>query len=350
MVETMPAYRIVRWGQAPELTEAPIPEPGPGEVRIRVAGNGLCHSDDTMAQLPGEIAEAIGWRAPFTLGHEISGWVDELGPGVSGIDRGAAVALLSPASCGACRSCVRGHANRCAHGLAGRGYGRDGGLAPFVVANADRDLIPLGALDPVLAGPLTDAGATTMHGVKKLIGVLEAGSVAAVIGAGGLGAFAIQFLRVMTPATVVAIDPNPARRDYALELGAHHVLDGVDGDTAGALRRLVGSDGVDGVLDLVGTDATVELGVGALRPGGSYGLIGAAGGTLRRPWMGALPQDGTVFTFQRSDVSDAHDSIALAVAGRIQVDVDRFALSRVTDAYAAMHEGRLRGRAVVVPD
>lgn len=349
MPEMMPAFRIVRWGHPPELTEAPIPEPGPGQVLIRVAGNGLCHSDDSMSQLPGEIAEAIGWRAPFTLGHEIGGWVDALGPGVTMVAEGQAVALLSPTSCGVCRYCQRGATNACPDGLVGRGYGRDGGLAPYVLARADRDLITLDRLDPVSAGPLTDAGATTMHGVRKLLPVLGPGSVAVVLGAGGLGAFALQFLRAMTPATVVAVDPNPARLAYAAELGAHHQIEGVTPGTAGEIRALVG-DGVDGVLDLVGIDATIECGLACLRPGGAYGLIGAANGTLRRPWYGALPRDGYVFSFQGSDVSDAHDAIALADAGRIRVDIDTFALSKVGDAYAAMHEGRLRGRAVVVPD
>ena len=81
MTETMAAYRIVRWGEPPIVTEAPVPDPGPGQVRVRVAGNGLCHSDIGMAAMPGSIGESLGWRLPFTLGHEVGGWVDALGPG-----------------------------------------------------------------------------------------------------------------------------------------------------------------------------------------------------------------------------------------------------------------------------
>src|SRR5258708_12221181 len=79
MPETMQAYRILDWGQAPQLVETAVPEPGPGQVVVKVAGNGLCHSDATMSQLPGDMGEAIGWRGPFTLGPQISGGVSSLG-------------------------------------------------------------------------------------------------------------------------------------------------------------------------------------------------------------------------------------------------------------------------------
>ena len=128
---TMPAYRIVEWEQPPRLVEAPVPEPGPGEVLVAVAANGLCHSDLEMAKIPGEIGDMLGWRVPFTLGHEIAGHVAGVGAGVTGLSEGDAVALVSPASCGECPACRRGHDSVCPNGLAGRGYGRDGGLAPL---------------------------------------------------------------------------------------------------------------------------------------------------------------------------------------------------------------------------
>src|ERR1019366_6152370 len=79
MGDTMQAYRIVEWEHAPELVEAPVPEPGPGQVLVAVAGNGLCHSDAMMSQMPGALGEAIGWSVPFTLGHEVGGRVASLG-------------------------------------------------------------------------------------------------------------------------------------------------------------------------------------------------------------------------------------------------------------------------------
>ncbi|HEX2575124.1 MAG TPA: alcohol dehydrogenase catalytic domain-containing protein [Aquihabitans sp.] len=347
---TMRAYRIGGWQEPPELVEVPVPEPGRGQVRVRVAGCGLCHSDLAMTQMPAEIGASLGWAVPFTLGHETAGWVDAVGPGVVGLAEGDPVALASPASCGTCRWCRRGAENACPAGLVGRGYGRDGGLAEHVlVDDADRVAIPLGDLDPAIAGPLTDAGATSHHAVARLIPRLHDDSTVVVLGVGGLGGFVVQLLRATSSVRVVAVDPNPARRQAALGLGAHHALAGVDLSTADALRDLLDGDPVDAVVDVVGTDATIALAAGTVASGGALMVVGAGGGTLRRPWFGGLPRDAEVVTFQGSDLADARAVIELAAAGRIRVEVERFALDRVADAYAALDAGTLTGRAVVAP-
>lgn len=348
--DTMTAYRIVEWEQAPRFQEVEVPEPGPGEVLVEVAGNGLCHSDVGMWQMPAAIGQAIGWHMPFTLGHEVAGRVAAFGPGVDDLTIGDAVAAVSPTSCGRCAVCIRGRDALCVHGNTGRGYGRDGGLARFVLVGSRREILPLGELDPVVAGPLTDAGATSQHAVRRVLPYLPPGATAVVLGAGGLGSFAVQLLRAQSGATVVAIDPNAARRAYATELGAHHVVDGVDGDTVGDLRAL-GGGGVDVVLDFVGVDTTIAAGLTALRAGGAYGLVGAGQGRAPKgALMSLLPHDGVAFTFQRSDIADALDVMALAEAGALRVDVDLYPLARVAEAYDDLHEGRLRGRAVITPD
>lgn len=351
MARTMWAYRLVEWQRAPEVVEVPIPTPGSHEVRVKVAGNGLCHSDLTIVRMPAAIGDALGWNLPFTLGHEIAGWVDAIGAAVDGFAPGDPVALVSPHSCGECRACLRGDDNLCPHGARGRGYGADGGLAEYVLARAPRDVLPLVDVDPVRAGPLTDAGATSHHAVARALPLLaQGGATAVVIGAGGLGSFAVQILRAISDARVIAVDLNPSRLDYARELGAHGTLDGVSDTTVAEIRDLTDGIGADAVLDFVGDDATVAAGIGAVRAGGAYGLVGAGGGSLRRPWFGALPDDGEVFTFQGSTIADARAVIDLAESGRIHSDVDVFELARVADAYGALEGGTLRGRAVVAFD
>ena len=347
---TMLAYRLLAWQQPAELVEIPVPEPGPSQVLVEVAGNGLCHSDLTMMAMPAEIGELIDWHMPFTLGHEIGGRIAAIGNEVRGFDIGDAIALVSPSSCGVCNLCVRGRDSACPHGLKGRGYGRDGGLAQYAIANAPRDVVRLGTLDPRNAAPLTDAGATSYHGVRKVLHKLVPGSTAVVIGAGGLGAFAVQMLRAMSPATVIAVDSNPDRLSYVTELGAHHTVAGVDETTASELSRVTNGEGATVVLDFVGIDRTIAVGVGAVQPYGTYGVIGSNGGTFKRPWYGGLPRDGEIVHFQGSSVSDAHDVVRLAEQGLIRSDADLFPLERITDAYDALHHGTLRGRAVVTPN
>jgi propanol-preferring alcohol dehydrogenase len=314
------------WGAPPQPVEVPDPVPGPGEVLVRVAGCGLCRSDLTMRHLPAAVGQQLGWSMPFTLGHETAGWID---------GTGEPVALVSPTSCGTCRHCVRGQDSGCPYGRAGRGYGRDGGLAPYVLVSDRRALLPLGDLDPRHAGPLTDAGATAYHAVRRALPRIGVDGTVVVIGAGGLGAFAIQFVRVLTAARVVAVDPLPARLSYAAELGAHSCTATVPRDA-------------DVVLDFVGTDETIAAGIAAVRTGGAYGLIGSAGGKLRKPWFATLPRDGEVFTFQGSSIADAQEVIAMAGAGLIRNQVEEFGFGEIDQAYTKLAAGSLTGRAVIV--
>jgi propanol-preferring alcohol dehydrogenase len=348
MSETMHAYRLVDWGAPPQLVEVPVPRPGPGQVLVRVAGNGLCHSDFTMGELPLEIGEMLGWSMPFTLGHEVGGWVAGVGTGVTGLDEGIAVALRSPASCGSCWYCTRGQDSACSGGLVGRGYGRDGGLAEFVLVESAGDVLPLRSVDPVLAGPLTDAGATSYHAVRRALPRLTPGATAVVIGAGGLGAFAVQFLKALSPVRVVAVDTDPARLEVAAARGADEVVKGVDRDTVATLLELSGG-GAAAVLDFVGVDQTIAAGLASVRPAGTYGLVGAGMGGFRRPWYGGLPRDAEIFTFQGSSRQDVEDVLALADTGQLVIDTEQFGLADVVDAYAALDRGGLRGRVVVVP-
>lgn len=347
---TMRAYRIESWQAPARLVEVPVPDPGPGQVRVRVAGCGLCHSDLAMGAMPASVGEAIGWQVPFTLGHETAGWVDAVGPGVTRLAEGQPVALASPSSCGSCRWCTRGLENACPAGLVGRGYGLDGGLAEHVlVDDAERVTFALGDLDPAVAGPLTDAGATSHHAVRRALPRLGAGSTVVVVGIGGLGAFVVQLLRTLADVRVVAVDPSETRRSVARELGAHHAVDGVDERSGALLRELLAGDPVDGVIDVVGTDETIALAASLVAPAGVLALVGAGGGTLRKPWFHALPRDAEVFTFQGSDLADARAVLDLAAEGRLRVDVAPYALADVARAYADLDEGTLTGRAVIHP-
>lgn len=346
----MAAYRLLDWERPPELVEVPVPTVGPGQVLVEVAGCGLCHSDLTMVAMPGAIGEALGWEVPFTLGHEVAGRVAAVGRGIEAVAEGDAVLLAAP-SCGACAHCRAGRGSACPHADAGRGYGRDGGLARYVRVDGERSLVPLGALDPRHAGPLTDAGGTSMHAVRRVRPALGPGSTAVVIGVGGLGSFAVQILRAATEARVVAVDVDPAARDRALALGAHDVVDGTVERLHRTLRTFApeGLEGVDAVIDIVGTDATIAASLAALRRGGAFALVGAGGGGFPRPWFGGLPREATITAVERSTVDDARAVVALAAEGRVRVDVDEYPLDRVAEAYAALDAGTLAGRAVVVP-
>jgi propanol-preferring alcohol dehydrogenase len=257
--------------------------------------------------------------------------------------------LVATHSDGTCVYCRAGLDNNCESGAAGRGYGRDGGLAQYMLVSSIRPLIPLKNLDPRHAGPLADAGATSWHAVQRVLPKLTAGSTAVVIGAGGLGSFAVQFLRLLSPARVIAVDLNPARLEYARTLGSHETVSGVSERTLGDLQSLTAGRGAEAVLDFVGVDATIATGLAAVRRTGSYGLIGAGMGKLEQPWFHLLPKDGEVFSFTGSTIADLKAVVALAEQGRLRNDTESFGFDQVPEAYAKLAHGQLLGRAVVLP-
>src|SRR5438309_1946668 len=114
----MTAYQLVAWQQPPQFVEVAVPSPGPGEVLLKVAGVGLCHSDFIFLDAPPGL---LPYELPFTLGHETAGWVEELGRGVADFAVGDAVAVAGIHSCGRCRWCLRGADNYCVTGWKGRG-------------------------------------------------------------------------------------------------------------------------------------------------------------------------------------------------------------------------------------
>jgi len=291
----MRALRLLAWKSEPELVEVEDPVPGPGQVVIRVGGAGACHSDlHLMHEF--DVTAGLPWGPPFTLGHENSGWVQTLGPGVTGLVVGQPVAVYGPWGCGTCERCRLGIETYCENPLAtggGGGLGIDGGMAELMLIDNPRHLIPLpDGLDPVSAAPLTDAGLTPYHAVRRSWAKLSPTSTALVIGVGGLGHMGIQVLKATTAARVVAVDTRQQALDLAKTCGADYCV--TAGDTAAdEIRQLTGGRGADVVLDFVGSDATLRTGAAAARTMGDLTLVGLAGGSLALSFF-SLPYELSV--------------------------------------------------------
>jgi alcohol dehydrogenase, propanol-preferring len=345
----MQALQLTDWGHDAELREVPQPDIGPGEVLVRIGGAGACHSD--LHLMHDFVEGVVPWGPPFTLGHENAGWVHGLGPGVSGLEVGQPVAVYGPWGCGRCHRCLTGAENYCEHqaelAAAGGGLGFDGGMAPFMVVPNSRWLVPLGDLDPALAAPLTDAGLTPYHAVKRSLPILLPGSTAVVIGAGGLGHMAVQILAALTPATIVVVDQRQDALDLARSLGAHHAV--VAGDDAAAhITEITEGRGADVTIDLVGADATLALGAAVTRSLGHLTIVGLGGGTLPIGFF-SIAYEVSVATTYWGTLPELVEVLSLAESGLIRPEVHRFDLADSPAAYAAMRAGTLEGRAVVVP-
>jgi alcohol dehydrogenase, propanol-preferring len=345
--ETMRAVRLHEWGSPPVLEEVPVTRPSGEEVLLRVEAAGLCHSDlHVMDATPGQLP----YRLPFTLGHEVVGTVVATGDGVARDLAGGRYAVHGIWSCGTCRPCVHGRENYCVAltGPIGGGIGYDGGLAEYVKVPAARHLVPIGDVDPVAMAPLTDAGLTAYHALRPSIDLVPDG-VVVVVGAGGLGHLAVQVVAGLRPRGVVAVDLREDARALALELGATVAVETVAKAVA-AVAEIGGGPGADIVLDFVGSTETLAAAPALLAPGGQLAVVGSAGGRLSVAKGAELPRGWGVTAPFWGPRRDLEQVVALAAEGALRAETETFALDEALGAYERLRAGKVRGRAVVVPN
>ncbi|MFJ1806936.1 MULTISPECIES: NAD(P)-dependent alcohol dehydrogenase [unclassified Streptomyces] len=345
----MKAVQYRRVGHAPEVVEIPVPEPGPGQVLLKVTAAGICHSDLAVMGWPEEL---FPYALPLALGHEGVGTVAALGAGVTSVAEGEAVAVYGPWGCGSCPKCAEGKENCCPHaaglGIMPPGLGSPGALAEYMLVDSPRHLVPLHGLDPVQAAPLTDAGLTPYHAIRGSLPKLVPGSTAVVIGVGGLGHLAVQLLRALTPARVVALDVSEEKLELAAKVGAHETLLS-DGEAVARLRELTGGMGAEVVLDFVGAEATLAVAAASVAVAGDVTVVGLGGGTLAVGFGGGLPFEVSATFPYWGSRTELMDVLELARRGLVSAHVETFTLDQAPEAYERLHAGDINGRAVILP-
>ncbi|MEU4692394.1 NAD(P)-dependent alcohol dehydrogenase [Actinoplanes sp. NPDC023714] len=349
----MRAMRLLKWKSDPELVEIDMPEPGPGQVVIKIGGAGACHSDLHLLHDFDE-SSPLAWSPPFTLGHENAGWVHDVGPDVTGLSKGQAVAVYGPWGCGTCDRCRLGIETYCEN-IAGApvpggggGLGLDGGMAEYMLIPHARQLLPLPeGLDPVQAAPLTDAGLTPYHAVRRSWPKLPPGSTAVVIGVGGLGHVGVQILKATTATRVIAVDNRDEALRLAEECGADQMVRSGP-DAAQEIRRATRGHGADVVLDFVGVDATLALGAATTRSMGDLTIVGIGGGTLPLSFF-SVPYEVSIQTTYWGSRPELAEVLDLGARGLVKPKISTFSLDEGPEVYERMHQGSLQGRAVVVP-
>lgn len=345
----MKALQYKEIGQPPVLVEIPTPEPGPGQVLLKVTAAGVCHSDEFVMSLP---EDQYDYGLPLTLGHEGAGVVHRLGEGVEHLAVGDSVMVYGPWGCGRCRNCAQGKENYCtnaaAEGIRPPGLGAPGAIAEYMLVDDARHLVPLGDLDPVENVSLSDAGLTPYHAIKQSLPKLHAGSYAVVIGAGGLGHVGIRMIRQLSGATVIALDVTEEKLDFAREVGAHHAVLS-DEHAVDAVRELTGGLGADAVFDFVGAPPTTKIAAGVAAVEADVTIVGIGGGAVQAGF-GTLPFDAAVRAPYWGSRSELIEVLDMARRGQVSVEVETFTLDEAPKAYERLHEGTLRGRAVIVPN
>lgn len=250
------------------VREVPVPEPGPGQVRVRVRAAGVCLSDVHL--IDGSLTPRFLQDPEVTLGHEVAGEIDAVGPDVPDQwARGDRVVLQAGERCGRCRTCQR--FLPCLTPLT-RGVDYDGGWAEYTLAG-HHTLVPIGDIPFAEAAIIPDA-VSTPWGAITGTGRAEPGRPAGVWGVGGLGAHAVQLLRLVGAAPIIAVDPLPAARERALALGADHAVDSAAPDVREQILGVTGGVGLDVAYDFAGAAAVRTQALPCLAAGGRLVLVG----------------------------------------------------------------------------
>ncbi len=274
---------VARNGRELAVEERPLPEPGPGQVRLRITACGICGSDDHL--------RSAGLYPPGRVpGHEFAGVVDRLGEGVGGWSEGDAVAVEPFHSCGACRDCRAGRDPLCAEARL-LGLGADGGMADYAVAPARR----LFRLPPELPAPvaaLAEPTAVAVHGLRR--GGLAAGQRVLVLGSGSVGLVTLLAARALGAGETWVTARHPHQAELARTLGASRVLCEAEADLAG-LAAQAAETPFDLVVETVGGRAdTLRLAGAAVRPAGSVSVLGFFTGPVQLDPLPLLMKEATL--------------------------------------------------------
>ena len=352
---------IARTQGAPvEVATITIPDPGPGEVVVRVQACGVCHTDLTYRE------GGINDEFPFLLGHEAAGVVEEVGAGVESVAVGDFVVLNWRAVCGQCRACRRGRPQYCfdTHNATQKMTLEDGTeLTPAlgIGAFAEKTLVHAGQCtkvdpdsDPAVVG-LLGCGVMAGLGAAVNTGNVSRGDSVAVIGCGGVGDAAIMGARLAGAGTIIAIDRDPRKLEWARELGATHTVNAAEADAVEAVQELTGGFGADVVIDAVGRPETWRQAFYARDLAGTVVLVGVPTPDMRleMPLVDFFSRGGALKSSWYGDCQPERDypiMVDLYQQGRLPLErfvSERIKLDEVEDAFHTMHSGAVL-RSVVV--
>ncbi len=336
MAKMMKAAQVTRPGGPIELVERAVPQPAQGQVRVRVMACGICHSDALTKE-----GLWPGIQYPRLPGHEIAGVVDEIGAGVTGLEKGRRVGVgWYGGHCGHCRACRRGEFINCQY-LPIPGITYDGGYAEYMVAPADALAVMPDGISMEEAAPLLCAGITTFNALRHS-GALP-GDLVAIQGVGGLGHLGIQFANKFGY-KVAAVSRGAGNAALAKKLGAHHYIDSQAFNAAEELKKLGGArvilatapsgHAMTALFDGLGTNGTMVV-VGASMEAIQVTPLQLIGG--RRSLQG----------WPSGTAADSEDTLNFALLSGVRPMIETFPLDRAPEAYERMISGKAEYRVVL---
>jgi propanol-preferring alcohol dehydrogenase len=324
------------------LETLPKPTPGPGEIVVKVAASGICHTE--LHFLSGLLNLGVH---PLTLGHEVVGVVEEVGAGVTSPKAGDRVILYYYVGCGRCAHCLAGDENLCDALVAEYGFVADGGFAEYAKVPARNAVaLPPGISDEA-AAPIGCGVTTAVHAAA--LARLAAGDVVLVYGVGAVGFGLIQLAK-LSGAEVIAVSRTPAKLEKAKALGAAHAVNARDGKVAEQVREITGGHGADVAFELVATKETMAASTGALAKRGRLVFIGYSEDSYTVHPIQLVITEASVTGSVGNTLGELVRAVDLVGRGKIQTVVDRvIPLGEFQKGIDALAAGQLIGRAVLKP-
>ncbi|MDU9004461.1 NAD(P)-dependent alcohol dehydrogenase [Sedimentitalea todarodis] len=316
------------------------------EVIVKVGAAGLCRTDLHIIEgVWKDIMDTEGSLLPYVMGHENAGWVEDVGSNVTSIKPGDAVICHPHRSCGICLNCRYGHDMYCDHGLF-PGLGLDGGFAEYFITN-ESSLIKLNTnVTPLEVAPMADAGITAYRAAKRAAALVYPGAYVTVLGVGGLGHIAIQCLKHLCGARVIAIDREPGALALAKDLGADVVING-DGDLIEKVMDATGG-GSHVVIDFVGELGVENVCWKLLRQGGELIVVGY-GGTIEVPTVELVVNEIKIGGSLVGDYTELVELMELNADGLVKMHQTEYSLANINQAIDDFKSRRFTGRGVIVP-
>jgi len=339
MAQTMRAALVREFGRPLVLEDLPIPSPGPGELLVRIAASGVCHTDLHAADGDWAVKPAL----PFIPGHEGAGVVAAVGAGVTAFREGDRVGIpwLHDA-CGACEYCTSGWETLCARQRT-TGYLVNGTFAEYCLGTAAFVAALPGQVAFADIAPVLCAGVTTYKAIRETEAV--AGQWLALIGVGGLGHVALQYARALG-LQVVALDVGAAKLELARALGAEAVVDAAAPDAARQVLKLTGG-GAHGVLVTAAAAAAFSQALRLVRRRGTVVFVGLPPGNFETRILDVVLKRITIRGSIVGTRRDLAEALAFAADGRIRTHVRRAPLAEVNAVLGDLRAGRIEGRVVL---
>ncbi|MFT4251924.1 MAG: alcohol dehydrogenase AdhP [Caulobacter sp.] len=340
MAKTMKAAVVREFGKPLVIEDAPIPEPGPGQIQVRIQASGVCHTDLHAAEGDWPVKP----NPPFIPGHEGVGFVSGVGAGVKHVKEGDRVGVpWLYSTCGHCKHCLGGWETLCETQL-NTGYSVNGGFADYVVADPNfvghlPKEIDFNEIAPVLC-----AGVTVYKGLK--VTDTKPGDWVVISGVGGLGHMAVQYAKAMG-LNVAAVDVDDGKLDLARKLGATVTVNArTSADPAADIKKQT-DGGAQGVLVTAVSPIAFQQALGMVSRGGTVALNGLPPGDFPLPIFDMVLNGVTVRGSIVGTRLDLQEAIDFAAEGKVRATISTARLDDINEVFHRMHKGQIEGRVVL---